>query len=99
MLYLVDTSIFMDKSATYMNVIYLQYLDDFEAIHEYNWGSTCLVYLYYKLFEGCMWKTKHVTCSITLLAIIFLGILMFVCHFHNTFAISLLMTHMFYFQA
>ncbi|XP_058783383.1 uncharacterized protein LOC131658065 [Vicia villosa] len=29
--------------------------------------GACLVYLYAKLSEGCMWKTKHVTGSITLL--------------------------------
>lgn len=36
MLYLVDTSIFMDKSATYTNVVYLRYFVDFERIHKYN---------------------------------------------------------------
>lgn len=36
LLYLAGTVIFMDKSATYTNVIYLRYFQDFERIHEYN---------------------------------------------------------------
>ena len=37
-LYLVGTFIFVDKSVSYTDVIYLQYFLDFERIHEYNWG-------------------------------------------------------------
>lgn len=85
LLYLVVTSIFMDKSATYVGVVYLRYFDDLEKIHEYNWGEgACLVYLYSKLVEGCMWKIKQVTCNITLLTIIFLHLI--TCHFDYTFA-------------
>ena len=36
LLYLVDTTIFMDKSATYTYIVYLRYFVDFERIHEYN---------------------------------------------------------------
>ncbi|CAL5201241.1 unnamed protein product [Lathyrus oleraceus] len=36
LLYLVGTSNFVDKSANYTDVIYLQYFLDFEQIHEYN---------------------------------------------------------------
>lgn len=45
MLYFVGNVIFVDKSVTYTNVVYLWYFEDFERIHEYNWGaliwSTC----------------------------------------------------------
>lgn len=58
-------------------------------------GISCLIYLYSKLSEGCMWKTKHVTDIISLLKVIFIGLLMFICHFHNTFATSLLVIHVF----
>lgn len=44
-LILVGTSIFMDKSATYVDVVYLKFFMGLEQIHEYNWGETCLVYL------------------------------------------------------
>ena len=59
------------------------------------WGATCLVYLYSKLFEACRWKMKHVRDSITLLTIIFIGFLMFMCHFHYIFATPLLMIRVF----
>lgn len=38
LLVFVGTSIFVDKSATYVDVIYLRYFIDLETIHEYNWG-------------------------------------------------------------
>lgn len=38
-MYLVDTIIFMEKSATYVDVVYMTYFVDLERIHEYNWGS------------------------------------------------------------
>lgn len=44
MLYLVGTTIFVDKSATYVDVVYLRYFDDFEGIHEYNWGGGLIWY-------------------------------------------------------
>ncbi|XP_050897988.1 uncharacterized protein LOC127104888 [Lathyrus oleraceus] len=52
LIYLVGIVIFVDKSATYTDVVYLQYFQDFERIHEYNWGDACLIYLYSKLREG-----------------------------------------------
>lgn len=58
LLYLVGIVIFIDKSVTYTDVVYLRYFVDFERIHEYNWGLDCLVYLYSKLRKGYMWKTK-----------------------------------------
>lgn len=39
MLYLVGTFIFVDKSVTYVDVVYLRYFADLEQIHEYNWGG------------------------------------------------------------
>lgn len=38
LLYLVGTMIFMDKSATYTDIICLWYFEHFERIHEYKWG-------------------------------------------------------------
>lgn len=90
LLYLVDIVVFMDKSATPVDIVYLRYFDDFERIHEYNWRAACLVYLYSKLLEGYRWKTKQVISNITLLIVIFIGLLMFMCHFHHIFATLLL---------
>lgn len=95
LLYLVGTTIFVDKSATYVDVFYLRYFEDFKQIHEYNWGATCVAYLYSKLFEGCKWKTKKVASNITLLTVIFIGLLVFVCHFHHIFATPFLMIRVF----
>lgn len=55
-LFLVDTSMFVDKNATYVDVVYLKYFIGLKAIHEYNWGTACLIYMYLKLDEGCLWK-------------------------------------------
>ena len=53
LLYLFGTTIFMDKSATYTNIVYLWYFEDFKQIHEYNGGSLCS-YLCSKFLEGCI---------------------------------------------
>lgn len=49
---LVGMGVFMDKGATYDDVVYLKYFVNMERIHEYNWKAICLVYLYSKLVEG-----------------------------------------------
>lgn len=41
----------MNKSAAYVDVVYVNYFINIERIHEFNlWGS-CLVYLYSKIGE------------------------------------------------
>ena len=69
LLYLVVSQIFVDTSATYTDIMYLQFFDDFEAIHQWNWGAACLVYLYTKLDEATKWTTKQVTGSMSLLTV------------------------------
>lgn len=46
LLYLVGMSMFVDKSAYYVDVVYLRYFIDLGGIHEYNWGNSYLVYMY-----------------------------------------------------
>lgn len=58
-------------------------------------GGACLFYLYLKLLEDCRWKMKQVSSIITLMTVTFIGILMFLCHFHFIFATPLLMIHVF----
>lgn len=55
---LVDTCIFLYKSSTYVNVIYIRYFINLEMIHEYKWRENCWVYLSSKLDEGIQWKTS-----------------------------------------
>lgn len=35
-IFLVDTSIFVDKSLTYVDIAYIEYFMDMNMIHEYN---------------------------------------------------------------
>ncbi|XP_058742207.1 protein MAIN-LIKE 1-like [Vicia villosa] len=53
-LYLIDTQIFVDKSSSYTDVVYLTYLSNTVRIHEYNWRAALLAYNYYRLREGCL---------------------------------------------
>lgn len=73
LIYLVGPSIFMDNNAFYVDVVYLRYFIDLERIHEYSWGITCLVYLYSKLSEDFLWKTKQMTTRCTLFTVIYLN--------------------------
>lgn len=80
LLFLAGTSMFIDKSATYVDEVYLKYFTDLNAIHEYKLGVTYLVYLCLKMDESYLWKTKQMTRSCTLLTVIS-------CYkyFHNSF--------------
>lgn len=99
MFYLVGTPIFVDKSAYYVDIVYFRYFIDLEQIHEYNWRGAYLFYLYSQLAEGCMWKTKQMTASCTLLTVIYLHPLLFLYHFHNICVTLFLIIHMYHFQA
>lgn len=97
LIYLVNTSTFVDKSTYYVDVVYLIYFIDLEMNHEYNWGAY-LIYLYSKLDECCLWKIKQMRFSCTLM-IIYLHPLAFMYHFHNICSMSLLIIHLYHFQA
>lgn len=99
MLYLFETCILVDNSGDYIDVIYLWIFVDLDMIHEYNWGIACLVYLYSKLTEGCLWKIKQMTGSCALLTVIYLHPLLFMYHFYNNCATPLLIIKLYYFQA
>lgn len=40
LMYLVDTSIFVDKGAYYVDLVYLRYFIYFDQTHEYKWGGS-----------------------------------------------------------
>ena len=52
LVFLDDTFVFMDKSATYVDVTYLKYFINLTTIHEWNLRTTCLLYMYFKLSKG-----------------------------------------------
>lgn len=72
LVYMVYMSIFTDKSAYYVDVVYLRYLINLRRIREYNWETSCLIYLYSKLDEACLWKTRQMTTSNTLFTVVYL---------------------------
>lgn len=59
LLFLVDTSMFMDKSSTYVDVVYLQLFIDLSAVHEYNWVASRLIYQYSKL-GGVIFRRQNI---------------------------------------
>lgn len=61
LLVLAEMSIFTDKIATYVNVIYLRYFINLERICKYNYRVSYLVYLYSKLAKDSIWKTWQLT--------------------------------------
>ncbi|RYR69045.1 hypothetical protein Ahy_A03g015571 isoform C [Arachis hypogaea] len=46
---LLGSTLFTDNSTAYTHAKYLPLLRDFERIHTYSWGSTCLAYFAYSL--------------------------------------------------
>lgn len=96
-MYLVGTPIFLGKSSYHIYVVYLIYFIDLEKTHEYNLGAVCLVHLYFKLVEGCLWKTIHMTTRCTPLAEIYLHPLLFMYHFYITCGTPLLIINLYHF--
>src|SRR3954466_8887787 len=68
-MHVVGAAIFMDKSARYVDVTYLRYFMDLTTVHQWNWGSAVLAYLYQKLNEVSNWRTRQLTESCTLLTV------------------------------
>lgn len=71
LMHLVSKTIFLDKSATCIDVVYLTYYIDLERSMRTKRGIF-LDYLYSKLGEACLWKTRELTGSCTLLTVIYL---------------------------
>lgn len=94
LLYLVGTTIFVDKSVTYTIIVYLWYFKNFDWIHEYNRGGLFGLPvlevergLYVEYEAGH--RQHHTT------TVIIISFLMFLYHFHFIFAKSLLIIHVF----
>ncbi|CAK8531803.1 unnamed protein product [Lathyrus sativus] len=66
-IFLVGTQLFVDTSSTYTDIAYLRYFLDSTWTHEYNRGEDTLAYTYSRLGEGCLWKTRIVTGSVSLI--------------------------------
>ncbi|RYR29968.1 hypothetical protein Ahy_B01g054687 [Arachis hypogaea] len=46
-LYLLNTTLLVDKSTTYVHAKYLSLFHDFQRIHTYNYGAATLAHIYY----------------------------------------------------
>ncbi|KAL4380489.1 hypothetical protein AHAS_Ahas04G0038600 [Arachis hypogaea] len=57
----------MDKSTAYVHAKYLPLLRDFEQIHTYSWGSSCLAHLYRALCRASRYDTKEIDGPLNLL--------------------------------
>ncbi|QHO42205.1 uncharacterized protein DS421_5g152180 [Arachis hypogaea] len=56
---LLGSTLFTDKSNAYAHVKYLPLLCDFNRIHTYSWGSTCLAHFYRALCRASQYDTKE----------------------------------------
>ncbi|KAK2417027.1 protein MAINTENANCE OF MERISTEMS [Trifolium repens] len=45
-LYLLDSTLFTNKSSQYVDVIFLTYLQDLDVVNTWNWGASALAYLF-----------------------------------------------------
>lgn len=71
LLFLVDMSMFVDKRATYIDEVYLQYFINLIVIHEYNLEPACIGLLVLEARRELFWKTKQMTRSYTLFMVIY----------------------------
>jgi len=51
--------LFIDKSATYVDVSYLRYFRDLEVVSDYAWGVASLAHLNRELNKVSHYKTKN----------------------------------------
>ncbi|GAU10078.1 hypothetical protein TSUD_423770, partial [Trifolium subterraneum] len=59
LLFLVGATIFTNKSAQYVDVIFLQYFQDLNTVNQWNWGASGLAYLYNYMDIATIPKTSH----------------------------------------
>ena len=69
LLNLVGCTIFADKSATYVDVVYLELFRDLAAVGTYAWGAAALAFLYEQLGDASQHQTKQLAGYTTLLQV------------------------------
>jgi len=70
LLHLVGCTLFANKSATHINVVFLDTFCDLSQSGSYSWGATTLVHMYDNLNDASKCTTKHLAGYITLLHVI-----------------------------
>ena len=69
LLYLVGCTLFVDKSATSVAVVYLELFRDLSMVGIYAWGAACLAYLYRQLTTATRFEVRQLGGYLTLLQV------------------------------
>jgi len=69
LLYLVGITLFTDKSATTVDVVYLKYFRDLDLVAGYSWGAAALAHLYRERNKVAHWNCGQVSGYLTLLQV------------------------------
>jgi len=69
LLYLVGITLFTDKSATVVDVVYLRYFRDLDVVAGYSWGAATLAHLYRELNMAARWNCSQVLGYLTWLQV------------------------------
>jgi hypothetical protein len=59
--YLVDITLFTNKSVHYVGVAYLKYFIDLEFVSDYAWRAAAFSHMYIELNNVSHYKTKHLS--------------------------------------
>ena len=74
LLHLVGCTLFADKSATSVAVVYLELFRDLSMVGSYAWGAACLAYLYRQLTTATRFEVRQLGGYVTLLQVRFMTI-------------------------
>ena len=69
LLYLVGITLFIDKSTTIVDVVYLKFFRDLDIVASYSWGPAALAHLYRELNKAARWNYGYVLGYLTLLQV------------------------------
>ena len=69
LLHLVGCTLFVDKSATSVVIVYLELFRDLSMVGSYAWGAACLAYLYRQLTTATMFEVRQLGGYLTLLQV------------------------------
>jgi len=91
LLHLIGYNIFMDKSATYIIVSWLNKFVDLQSCGRFSWGAVALAHLYKKFDNVSLAHTRQLAEYLTLLQVQFI----FICFFHVYYLIVEILLHLF----
>jgi hypothetical protein len=65
----VGITLFTDKNATVVGVVYFMYFRDLDLVAGYSWGVAALAHLYRELNKVVCWNCGQVSGDLTLLQV------------------------------